>query len=428
MTKQARNELIVGAVFFAAMTFLGIYTIVISGIFKGPRKTYLVSFPRVYGLTKGDTVRVEGLARGEVTDLRLSPNAEGEQRINAILTVSSEVEIYKDGSDVRVTPFSPLGGHVVEIKRGYAVQGREPFKSVEEGRAQNLKPEQYTIEGKAEGELLQTLTALVEENRPGIAKIVSNLATVSDKLTKTDNVLGSLINDSEVAMNLQQMSSNLNSTASRLDNIVSRIDRGEGVVGELVARKSRLHDNLNGAVENANYALGEANVMLANANAGRSAAGVFLSDDPAVSADARQIVHGVASIASDVSAGKGTLGKLVKDDRLYDGAASTAENLAVITSRVASPESQSVAGVLLSDHETGKHVRSTLDHLDHIATNVSEGKGALGLVVSDEEFANRLKRIFIEVERLTVEFRDSVEDLREQAPINAFLGAVFAAF
>ena len=48
--------------------------------------------------------------------------------------------------------------------------------------------------------------------------------------------------------------------------------------------------------------------------------------------------------------------------------------------------------------------------------------------MKDQQFRDRIARIFTEVERLTVEFRDSVEDLREQAPINAFLGAVFAAF
>ncbi|MBI3724986.1 MCE family protein [bacterium] len=428
MTKQARNELIVGLVFFAAMAFLGIYTIVISGVFKGPTKTYLVSFPRIYGLKKGDVVRVEGLDRGEVIDLRLSPKAEGEgERVNAKLKVSTDVEIYKDQSEVKVTPFSPLGGRVIEIKRGFDGP-RGKHVSLEEAKSMNMSDTQVMIIGTAEGELLQTLNALVEENKPGIARIVSNLATVSDKLTKTDNVLGSLINDSEVATNLQQMSSNLNSTASRLENIVARIDRGDGVIGELVARKSRLHDNLNGAAENANYALGEANVMLSNANKGKSAIGVLVSDDPVVTADAKTIVRGVASIASDVAAGRGTLGKLVKDDRLYDKAADTFDNVASITSRVASPGTESVAAVLLTDPDAGKHVRSTLEHLDQIASSVDRGEGALGLIMKDPEFRDRVNRIFKEVERLTVEFRDSVEDLREQAPINAFLGAVFAAF
>jgi hypothetical protein len=116
----------------------------------------------------------------------------------------------------------------------------------------------------------------------------------------------------------------------------------------------------------------------------------------------------------------------IRDRKFYDGAAATAENLGVITSNITT--SKSAVGVLFNDDETGTAIKSTLNHLDSIAASVDDGKGAFGLVVKDQLFRDRVARIFTEVERLTVEFRDSVEDLREQAPINAFLGAVFAAF
>jgi ABC-type transporter Mla subunit MlaD len=425
--KQQRNELIVGLIFFGGMIILGAYTILISGVFKGATKTYWVSFPNIYGLKKGDTVRVEGLEVGEVTDLHLIGEKPGEeprgdlQRIKAKLKVKKEVEIFKDGSEVKVTPFSPLGGRIVEIRRGYD-SPRGKFASEEETGADKAE----VIIGVAEGELLTTLNNLVAENRPGIARIVSNLAFVSTRLTQTNNVIGALINDPGTGSLLVDMANDLARSANSINLILERIEKGQGVVGELVAKRSDLHDNLNSAVKNLNGVFSQADQMLATANRGESALGVFVSEDPRVSADARAIVRDIAIVTSDVAAGRGSLGKFIRDDRFYDGAAATAENLAVITSNVTTGES--AVGVLFNDVGTGTAIKSTLSHLDSIAQAVDEGKGAFGLVVRDQAFRDRVARIFTEVERLTVEFRDSVEDLREQAPINAFLGVVFAAF
>jgi phospholipid/cholesterol/gamma-HCH transport system substrate-binding protein len=431
MQKQQRNEMIVGLVFFSAMVFLLIYTVVLSGLFKGPQKTFLVSFPKIYGLKKGDQVRVEGLDKGEVVSLGLELRANGEERVLAQIKIATEVEIYRQGSEVKVTPFSPLGGRVVEITRGYeSPRGR--YLSLEEGEKQSKQenreftPEEWKIKGTAEGELLQTLNTLVEENSPGISRIVSNLALVSDRLTQKDNVIGALINDPDTGSLISDMADELGRSARALHRILDRIDHGEGIAGELVAKKSDLHDNLNSAARHASGSLEEANLMLVNANAGKSALGVLVSDDPIVSGNARAIVRDISMVTSDVAAGQGSLGKFVKDPRFYDGAASTAENLGIITSNIIT--SKSAVGVLLNDENTGGAVKNTVDHLNSITKAVDEGQGALGLVVKNELFQRRIQHIFNEVERLTVEFRDSVEDLREQAPVNAFLGAVFAAF
>ncbi len=431
MQKQQRNEMIVGLIFFSSMVLLLIYTVVLSGLFKGPQKTFLVSFPKIYGLKKGDQVRVEGLDKGEVVSLGLELKANGEERVLARMKVATDVEIYRQGSEVKVTPFSPLGGRVVEIARGdESPRGR--YLSLEEGEQEAKKlqkpfvPDEYKIKGTAEGELLQTLNALVEENGPGIARIVSNLALVSDRLTQKDNVIGALINDPDTGSLISDMADELGRSARALHRILDRIDRGDGIAGELVSKSSELHDNLNSAARHANGTLEQANVMLVNANAGKSALGVLVADDPVTSGHARSIVRDISMVTSDVVAGQGSLGKFVKDPRFYEGAASTAENLGIITSNMIT--SKSAVGVLLNDEKTGAAVRSTVDHLNSITKSVDDGQGALGLVVKNELFQRRIQHIFNEVERLTVEFRDSVEDLREQAPINAFLGAVFAAF
>jgi len=169
-----------------------------------------------------------------------------------------------------------------------------------------------------------------------------------------------------------------------------------------------------------------ASVILERADQGKSPLGVFVGDDPAVTGEVRGIVGDVKVVTDRIARGQGTIGKLVHDDRLYEGAASTAENLAVITSKVNAGEG--ILGVL-SDEGAGQDVRATLAHLSSITGAVDDPEaGTLGMLVHDQPLRRRIARVAEEVERLVVDFRDSLEDVREQAPVNAFIGAVFAAF
>jgi phospholipid/cholesterol/gamma-HCH transport system substrate-binding protein len=419
-----RKQLVVGLVFFASMAILGAYTIMLTGFYKGKRKTFLVNFPQIYGLKEGDRVRAEGLDVGEVKKLRLLETPTGEVRVNGWLDVAANVEIYKESSHVKVTPFSPLGGRIVEIERGYATPAGK-YSSVEEMESQS---QQVTpIQGEAEGELLSTINKIVEDNKASVNRIVKNLEIVSEKLTRPDSgVIGMLLNDKGAAVKMDEITNEMKDAVSSLNAILARLERGEGVIGELTVKSSKLHQDVGGTFEAARGALGEANTILRRANEGKSALGVFVSEDPRVTSDVRDIAHDLALISGDVRDGKGTVGKVFKDDRLYEGAAVTAENLGKITTRVEAGEG--VAGVLLKDPEAARAVKTTLTRLEAIAKSIDEKEGALGLVIKDQTFRDRVGKIFEEVERTVIEFRDSVEDLREQAPINAFLGTVFAAF
>ena len=118
MKKVQLNEVVVGLTFMIGVSLLGFYTIVSGDLLKHftGTKVYVADFPDVYGLKRGDVVRVDGFEKGKVKSLKLRPDGE----VRALLEVSPDVEIYRDDSVVKVTPFSPLGGRVVEISRGRA--------------------------------------------------------------------------------------------------------------------------------------------------------------------------------------------------------------------------------------------------------------------------------------------------------------------
>lgn len=420
---KAVMELVVGITFVLGVALVATYTIVLSGFTLGTTKKYVVDFKQVYGLKEGDAVRVEGFEKGEVLSLRLLPGG----KIRAVMVVSDDVEIYKDGGEVRVTPFSPLGGRVVEIKRGVdGPRGKHVFFDHSDGVPLEEAAE-LAIQGEAEGELLQTLNALVEENRKSVKTIVDNLTHVSKQLTKTDNALGYLLNSDEGGQNLAAVGQKLSSSAQRVDRILARVESGEGVIGGLLKDKSKLHENVDGAVEAGKDSLQSLARILKDAEDGESALGVLVSDnDPRITQATRGIVSDVKTITGRISDGKGTLGKLSKDDRLYEGFAGTGKNMQRITKKIDS--GKGLLAVLL-EKESGDNARKTLKNLASITDSVNDPEaGAIGLLINDRKLRRRIARITEEIEGLITEFRDSLEDVREQAPVNAFIGAVFSAF
>lgn len=416
MKSSRRNELVVGGAFLIGVTLLGAYTIAVSDIRFGGVKEYVVDFPLVNGLQEGDRVRVDGFEVGSVTNLRLLDDGD----IRAVLEVEDDVVIYRAGSEVKVIPFSPLGGKVVEIRRGQKSERGAYTPLGEDGQDPDV------IQGQAEGELLQVLTELVDRNQQSFTNIVQNLEKVSNRLNTSDNVLGYLLSDEEGGRRMRSIASHLDSATGRLDGIIARVEAGDGVLGGLLQEGSDLEKDVSGAASAARSTLEGVDAIVKRAEAGRSGIGVLLMDDEVVAAQLRGIVGDVKHVTGNLSSGQGTLGKLIEDDRLYDGAAATAENLSAITARV--KEEKGIIGVLMKER-VGEQVEGTIEHVSHVAAALDDpDAGTLGMLIKDQKFRDRLSRVSKEVERLVVEFRDSVEDLREQAPLNAFVGAVFSAF
>lgn len=415
------TEIVVGLAFVLGLLIVGSYTILSSGVTFGPTKLYVVDFNQIYGLKKGDGVRVEGLEIGEVIDI--TPLEGG--KIRTVLEVAAEVEIYKEEGAIQVVPYSPLGGRVVEINRGEKTAQRGSYTSFTDATLKDAT-DADAIQGTAQGELLQTLNQLVENNKESVTEILTNLRKVSDQLTKDNNALGYLINSEEGGEHLSRVAQGMSSSAQRLDRILGRVEDGEGIVGGMLQEGSPLEEDLNGAMSAGRGALEDVGKIVSRADRGESALGVFVSDDPEITAATRGIVTDVKTVTGTVAEGKGTLGKVVHDDRLYEGAAATAENLESITAKVDS--GKGLLGVLLEE-ESGDNARKSLEHLASITGAIDDPEGGtLGLLVHDQSLRDRLVRVSEELESLIVEFRDSIEDLREQAPVNAFVGAVFSAF
>lgn len=411
-------DFLVGLVFFAAMGLLGFVTIFKAQRF-GQTKFFRVTFPKVYGLKEGSPVRCEGKDVGEVRLLRLV-----EDYVEAHIEVSADVQIYKVDYRIAVTPFSPLGGRVVEINRGRA--GNAEFKSADkiEGLA-SLDP----IKGDAEGELISVITELIQENRKKIDEIVENVRFATTRLRENDNLIGKALNDKTLADDVGAVASNLNRGSKSLENVLARVDKGEGVVGALTREEDPFTKDVRAIGANTRELTAELRDVGKALNKGEGAIPKLISDKK--TGDKVEKIVSDVEVVTDTLAQKRGLVRLAtaEADPIFEDVKETAKNLREISASVNDRESPGPIGVLVSDAQSGEDLKAILSNLGSASKKLNDpDAGVVGAILADKELNKKTRLIFDELGRTLKEFRDSLEDVREQAPVNAFIGTVFSAF
>ncbi len=96
-------------------------------------------------------------------------------------------------------------------------------------------------------------------------------------------------------------------------------------------------------------------------------------------------------ISTQIQAGKGSIGKLIYDQALYDKMDSTISTAQSLVNRAAS--GQGTIGKLMADDTLYNRTLGTLDRLNQIMDEVQHGNGSLARFISDPSAYNNLNRL-----------------------------------
>jgi len=401
MTARGR-EFAVGLIFAATMTVLMVFTIIIGGVnpFNPPKK-FWVYFGDVAGLRVGNVVRISGLEMGTIKEMKLRGNG-----VIAFVHVNPRVTIHP-GYKVRVKAFSPLGGKFVDIDRGELSQ---PPLALREEIPDDGKESTQAFVGSTEAEFISELSDLAEKVKPLVISAVANVRDVTEKVNSMQGTLGRLVGDPAMYNHLRNAAKNLEETTDSVNKVLGKINEGNGTLAKLV-NDGRLYDSTVKTLERVESIAGKV-------DDGKGPVGALFNDDK-MRDDLKRTIEKVQSLLARADEGEGTIGQMVRNDRLYKALSSALEDLSKLSGQVA--DARGPLGVLISDATAGENVRKTLSNVERISDAVASGRGTVGRLFMDD-------RLVTEAERVVVELRESVEDLREQAPINAFVNAVFQAF
>jgi phospholipid/cholesterol/gamma-HCH transport system substrate-binding protein len=159
--------------------------------------------------------------------------------------------------------------------------------------------------------------------------------------------------------------------------------------------------------------------MIESVSAGQGTLGKLLHDE-AMYDNMVGITEDLKSVVNKVENGEGTVGKLVNDPAIYDDAAAVMANLRLISDRLNAGEG-TIGKLLNDDSGVYDNVDATMVAVRSIAESINEGEGTLGRLVRDA-------KLYDEATLLVEDVRAAVDDLREASPITSFGSVMFGAF
>jgi phospholipid/cholesterol/gamma-HCH transport system substrate-binding protein len=107
------------------------------------------------------------------------------------------------------------------------------------------------------------------------------------------------------------------------------VSENKANVKKIVTNMAQTSDKLEPLASKADSALTGINSIVGDVNAGKGTIGKLVKDDKLYN-DTKDMVASLKSVSADIEQGKGTLGKLVKDETLYNDAKETVSNLKTV--------------------------------------------------------------------------------------------------
>ncbi len=143
---------------------------------------------------------------------------------------------------------------------------------------------------------------------------------------------------------------------------------------------------------------------------GEGTIGKLVKDDR-LYRDLLATVSGLKDTVGDMRAGQGTLGKFLRDETLYQDTQKTMISLQKVAEKIET--GQGTLGRLVNDETLYQDAKETLANLNQATQKINEGQGTLGKLVNDEGLYKEAKYAIRSVTKAT-------EGFQEQVPVSIF--------
>ena len=121
-----------------------------------------------------------------------------------------------------------------------------------------------------------------------------------------------------------------------------------------------------------------------------------------------EAIEAFRKTGKDLQAGKGTLGKLLTDEQLYQDLRAAIQDLRALTQRVSKGEG--TLGKLLADERLYSDLQRAIEEFKTLAERINRGEGTLGKLVTDDQLYRQAERTLKKIEK-------AAEGVEEQTPI-----------
>jgi phospholipid/cholesterol/gamma-HCH transport system substrate-binding protein len=131
------------------------------------------------------------------------------------------------------------------------------------------------------------------------------------------------------------------------------------------------------------------------------------------------IIGNVQGISAQIADGKGTVGKLIYNDALYNSAYATVTNLQSVATEIQETAAharevvdqinsgQGTVGKLVKDDTLYRETTATMTNLKEITQKINSGQGSVGKIINDQEFYKNAKLSLQKLDKATEGLEDS---------------------
>jgi phospholipid/cholesterol/gamma-HCH transport system substrate-binding protein len=167
------------------------------------------------------------------------------------------------------------------------------------------------------------------------------------------------------------------------DGAYLMVHEASGSIGDLTATAST--------------SLGQVNQLVSDIRAGRGTLGKLITDDRLYT-ELQAFVSSAAAVTQAINEGQGTMGGLVKDPAAYTALKGSLENLQQVTDRI--NRGEGALGKLLKDDAVAASIARTTSHVDQITDRLANGDGTAGKLLTDRQLYDRLNGMIDRVDQL----------------------------
>ena len=367
----AARNFAVGLSFLGSLVILGVATLSLSGLpLLSAQRPLKIRFDRVDQLAVGDQVVFQGFRIGQVDHISLDRTTDPRNPI--LVQCSLDESLSRDlfPLDRTTTSFSirsagPLGGRYLDIT---------PQVVPRPERGPLIPEEEYT--GRASGDLFRQLEELIDENQGRINEILAGLRDIVNDMRTKESLFGRVVRDEALGQEFEETVKGFNQMTASINKITESINNSDGLLGALI-------------------------------------------NDGETREKALTLINNISEITDTLKGETGIIGFLLNNEKAKDDLKDAIADLKEITAMVR--EGDGVAGKLLNDTELADRLQDIVDDVQEIVHKANSGQGTLGQVINNRKAWDELVRILVQA-------RETIEDLREQAPVSTFVNALFAVF
>jgi phospholipid/cholesterol/gamma-HCH transport system substrate-binding protein len=187
----------------------------------------------------------------------------------------------------------------------------------------------------------------------------------------------------------------LNVILAKMNTVVDNLESGKGSFGQLLTNPELYNKFISTA--------DQINALVTKANSSDNSFGKLLNDHGQVFEHVNGILTNVDDISAGLQSGKGTAGKILKDEAMYNNANQAIAHANSILSDADAGKGS--VGMLIKDPTFAKKLNDTITQADDLVTGINQGKGTVGKLMTDDTAYTNANKLLTETTDLVTTIR-----------------------